>query len=441
MPGLAPSPTREIDVLYFVEHRDRELETAALVARTLRSRYGLSVAVIPIEYKTYQALYRWKPNTVVAPFGISAETFPMSVYWRVYGGSIGYVNIACEQILSTFFAGPKAPNDSFAREFVTHCAWNDQFVDWLKQNGVLPERIATTGSPQHVLYRDRYAGLHRSKRELAADFGLDASQRWILLPLNYGGAFLPDELRKGMLHRGFDESDLESYIEYCRRSMDESVRWVAAAAETMPEMTFVFRPRPVETESSYLELLASTLGTIPSNVKVIKGLAVRDWIIASDMVISSHSTTLLDAAAAGRRVGMLHPFEMPDRLKHEWMDLIPRISSSQDLKDLIEEPDLNPPPEAVAFAEERFGLASGDAIDNLAAVISAEASRPRPGARPQLDLLQRARLRYVLMREVARRRLALAGLPIGPMKSWRHDWFRPEDITEIQRRVVPAEKV
>ena len=63
------------------------------------------------------------------------------------------------------------------------------------------------------------------------------------------------------------------------------------------------------------------------NIAIIKAESAREWILASDHVISSHSTTLIEAAIAGKPVHLFSPEPFPGALKAEWHDLIPLLDN------------------------------------------------------------------------------------------------------------------
>ena len=67
---------------------------------------------------------------------------------------------------------------------------------------------------------------------------------------------------------------------------------------------------------------------VPARMHFIKEKSVREWIMASDMVISSLSTSLVEAAIAGKPAYLLEPYPCPEFLQVDWQDYITTISTA-----------------------------------------------------------------------------------------------------------------
>ena len=68
-PGPWPSMYSDgpvVDVLLFVEHRDRELEVVASIAQLLRERHGLSVAIASTLFDALLSAVSVRPRVVVS---------------------------------------------------------------------------------------------------------------------------------------------------------------------------------------------------------------------------------------------------------------------------------------------------------------------------------------------------------------------------------------
>jgi hypothetical protein len=60
---------------------------------------------------------------------------------------------------------------------------------------------------------------------------------------------------------------------------------------------------------------------------ISKAETVRDWILASDVVVSSYSTSLIEASIAGKPAYIVEPVAWPESLRQDWHQLAPRLTS------------------------------------------------------------------------------------------------------------------
>lgn len=88
--------------------------------------------------------------------------------------------------------------------------------------------------------------------------------------------------------------------------------------------------------------------------------------MASDVVVSSYSTSLIEAAIAHKPIVMLAPKPFPEYLHSDWYDLVPTAASLGEFLAMIDNdnPDLTWAPLA-SWAEEEM-MSCGDSISNLA---------------------------------------------------------------------------
>jgi len=96
-----------------------------------------------------------------------------------------------------------------------------------------------------------------------------------------------------------------------------------------------------------------------------KAETVRDWILASDVVISSYSTSLIEAAVACKPIYMVEPVPIPESLQCDWYEFVPRIYASAEFKEACLALTENGDHELRRWTEESM-LANGDPITGLA---------------------------------------------------------------------------
>jgi len=135
----------------------------------------------------------------------------------------------------------------------------------------------------------------------------------------------------------------------------------------------------------------------------IKDETVREWILASNVVISSYSTTLIEAAVASRPSYMAEPIPIPDSLQYDWYQHVPRVTSLDQFKRAcLSSNGEEVASELRAWAEARM-LSNGDPISNLADLIR-ELAANRENQRPTHQNRPESTIRRCLAAVAQRRR-------------------------------------
>ncbi len=433
---------KHIDVVYFVEHVARELDIACAVRHRFQQRTGGTMEILGIGGDLAAALKRYHPRAVALPFCTSIDDFGVADVVRAWPEA-RYLNLSFEQVLGKTQKRAKAPRDHFARHRVLHLAWGEFFARFLEDAGVPREHIVVNGNPTYALYQPPYQAYYGDpRRELAQRYGLDPEKRWAFIPENYGWAFFSDRLVRDRIRRGFDPDDAYRYRDFARRSLKEAARWWVEAT-AVPQVEVVVRPRPAIPRELFVRTMEESVGNIPDMLHIIKEGSVREWLFASDVVFSSYSTTLLEAAITRKPLYMLAPHPFPDFLYAEWYPLAETVESGDAFVDVLTRPRLENNWQPLEAWVRRNMMSNGDAIANLAALL-AKMVDGRQGAPPPLDVA--AAIRQTPVQEVAFRArkmgwgaLYWASKAVGGELFKKH-WMAHEDDrlspVEIQRRTA-----
>jgi len=364
-----------VDVLYFIEHRARELDIACTVTALLQSEYKLSVQLASIAINRASTLERFRPKVVVLPYCTWIKDMGLEQivgHWP----NAKYIDLAFEQVLGQTQKAFKAPRDVFARQHVVHGAWGKFFAEYLKESGVVGRNVVVIGNPSLALYRPPYRQYFDQQREALADcYGLDIEMRWVFIPENYGWAFFNDKLLRERIRRGFNRQHAYQYRQFALQSLRAAAEWWARAAQE-ERAEIIVRPRPAIPKESFVAQVTEAVEDIPPSLHFIKEGTVREWILASEVVHSSYSTTLLEAAVAHKPIYMLAPLPFPDFLHADWYALVDQIESYADFAASIDSQDHNNW-EALEGWVNQTMLAEGDAIENIAALIASVARGER----------------------------------------------------------------
>jgi surface carbohydrate biosynthesis protein len=313
---------KKYDVVFFIEHKDRELESVKLVVETLRD-LGVSCVILSIYFHAYK-LYSVQARLYVFPFVISEVDWPISIVHAMYGDRVNYLNMNWEQLLSRANINYKKPRTKFSQEKVKHITWDLNFKKHLLDCGVLESNIRVTGNPANSLLVSMLKRGEQWKEKLANEFGIDATKKIIFLPMNYAWAFASDSLIKAKIENGYPESEAWKYREYSHKCLKEFTYFIQKIS-LMGDYEVIIRPHPSISEEQYENVFISQLGFIPSNIFINKSYSIREWIIASDIVGSSWSTSVWDAYNIGKPVFLFTPHKVPDFIYVWWYDKVANI--------------------------------------------------------------------------------------------------------------------
>ena len=371
---------QKVDVVYFIEHAARELDVACVV-KSLLARQGIQMEICSIVSGLDVSLSNWRPKVVAIPYGTSVKDWNLEQIVSEWGDAY-YINLSFEQVLGKTQKSFKAPRDQFARQHLLYTAWGDFFVDYLREHAVPAGNIVVVGNPALALYTLPYRNYYAQARaELAQFFGLSPERRWVFVPENYGWAFFKDNNVRDRIRRGFPANDAFRYRDFALASLKEAAIWWREAAK-LDGIELIVRPRPAIPTGNFRTAMLEFAKDIPEHLHIIKHGTVREWTLASDLVFSSYSTTLLDAALADKPVYMLTPYPIPDFLYADWYDLTAKVSSFPAFTAAIQTDPLDFNGSALQNWVKQRMMDRGDAIVNLLDLIASVVRGEQPQAAP-----------------------------------------------------------
>jgi hypothetical protein len=152
--------------------------------------------------------------------------------------------------------------------------------------------------------------------------------------------------------------------------MAELVRWcqVLAAAG---EAEVIFRPRPATSIAELTAFVAETLDGQSPAFRIVKDRSAREWVLASDVVASSYSTVLIEAALAGKALLRAAPEPTPAGLRYDWCDLAPEAAEQAAFLDACRRADPSSGDALRQWTEETF-FPAGDPVERLVQTIADE---------------------------------------------------------------------
>jgi len=323
------------DILILVEHVARELDIACLIKCILENKFHYRVHISSLPYYRYtKPVDGFSPSVIVTPFFYSIDSFHV-VLGEFPEASVA--NLGYEQIFQNINENLKSPKDIPAKEYVMHHVWSEHSRDYLAHFGVRDQNLIINGNLSYSLYKEPYKNYFRKREELALEFQLDPRSRWVLIPENYAAAFYSDANIRERITKGINEDEVVHYRDFARNSLATVVKWISLTLTTY-NGELIFRPRPAVPIQEMKTFFLNIESDLPKNLHMNKKYSVKEWILASDVVISSYSTTLIEASIAGKPIYMLEPILFPHYLQAPWYGMVDRISSLENFKEALQYP-------------------------------------------------------------------------------------------------------
>lgn len=336
----------------FIEHRDRELEVVTDIARTLRERHGLKVAIASAIYHPMLAAALLRPKVVVSTSLAQGPGFVTEIFRSIYGDRATYVYLNWEQVLSPLNVEYRRPRDLTTKNIAKHFAWGREFADFLAASGVKQDNIIVTGKPSLAVLkqkatRDRAA----LKRQTGAAYGLDPARRWLFFPLTCHFAFFSEYHIKSRVGIGSDEQTVLTHRRYVNETVNTIFRWAADWGTTAHAAgtQVIMRPHPSVSKAQYEERFGELLGRVPPHIHITKELTAHDWLVMSDGCYTNYSSLALDGNAIDVPSYLIEPEPFPSFLEAGWFEGLPRLTTQQQFNAALAHPEVMPRTPALEY--------------------------------------------------------------------------------------------
>jgi surface carbohydrate biosynthesis protein len=326
---------KKIDVIFLFEKASRELDIICFLKIMLEEK-KISVEIVQQNTQSKEAIHKYIPKVVVLPFCYQNRS--NNQYFRHWRAA-KYISLNWEQFLYEGNKIAKTPRGNFATQNVIHCAWTEGYKALLKDCGVKVENIKIIGSLPLSILDQKYKDYIKNKDEISEKYNIESNKKWIFFPENFGWAFYEKNMLDQMINDGQHPNDVMQMKKFSTKSFYESMKWINKLIQEK-DVIVILRPRPatsiLDVEKKLLEFSIDK----PKNLYIIKELTVKDWIHSSDIVVSSYSTTLIEAAVLNKNVLMLTPLNLPDILTQIWHPYVQKCKTYEELAVEIENQEI-----------------------------------------------------------------------------------------------------
>jgi len=284
---------RDVDILIFLEHLNRELDTALLL-KTLLSERGYSVKLASVFFDLWESVATLRPDLLVVPWAYS-EVRKYCRFSPQQAKGLRILNLHHEQLgVESYLESHMAPSGEAEKVF--HLAWGERFERILGSRGIPDRLIFRAGSPRLDFLRPDMRSFNPDRETLAAIHGLDPAKRWILVVGNFSIVSVSERFIRGKVRQG--RHDYPAHVERIRSLYRMTLDWMERLAEEQRDFEIIYRPHPAE---RLTEDLVDRAGRV-CNLRLIADRPLDDWILQAASVFVWSSTSSVDALAADKPV-------------------------------------------------------------------------------------------------------------------------------------------
>ena len=343
---------KNIDVIIFYEHVNREYESVNELKKTL-SLKGVTSIIIPVHYNKYINLFFWKPKLILMPFLYDKNIDLHLMYEKLYG-KIKVVNLASEQILDSQTILSHLPKDSYSIN-ATHCAWSTKYKDSLLNVGVKNEDIWLIGNP-----RIDAGLLINPKRKM----------KYILIPTSFARTFISDSYINKIR---VDKNIYLRRVEHAKKARDNFFKLVYKLSKIFDNEIYVLRPHPNVNIENYLKsfLIINSIDKLPINIKINPSGSIYSALSTAKLVISWFSTTIVESYLFGVKHVVYDPLDDRSYSSNDLFQFYP-INKENELINILKNKDFcfKENNKVQEYISENIGIVDKKSILRLASNLS-----------------------------------------------------------------------
>lgn len=319
--------TKVVDFIFLVEHEDRERFLVQRIAEELKLM-NCSSLILSMEFYGH-LIDSVTAKCIVIPYAISSDTWPIN-FIKKFAVNAKVISLNWEQLLSESNKDFKKPKDKFIWDSVMHLAWSSSYKNFLEQSGVLSQNIEVIGNPLTQALFEFVNENSDVKVKIQKKYSLDLRKKNIFFPMNYGWAFYSDKTILCKIKQGYNANVAYQYRDYSQDCLERFCLFIKDLV-LLNELNIIIRPHPSISVEQYQCVFNRIAPEVLDKIVISKEYTIKEWISISDIVSSSWSTSVWDAANIGKKVFLFTPFARPDWLNTWWNDLVPNIQSVADI--------------------------------------------------------------------------------------------------------------
>lgn len=323
----------KIDVLFFIEHKDREMETAQEIILELKKTNNLKCIIASTVYHPVLAVLKYRPKIIITPstaFGLGS---PGWLFYQSFKDKPLFINLNYEQFISSWKGKYKSAKHEVSLNKQIQFTWGNYFQNFLIETRTKKENVIITGRPLFSILKKKYFGKN-FKKELANTCNLDYKKNWNFIALTDGLAFVKENKILNIVNSGANEKGLRAHIDHVKGTIKEVLIWINSIKNLSNEL-FILRPHPSISISEYKKIILDYIGVMPSNLILSKDFTAQKWIVSSERFFTNYSTLTMDARVLEKEFYIFQPIGKLESEDYWWCNNGVNLSTFNDFKSLF----------------------------------------------------------------------------------------------------------
>lgn len=323
----------ELDFLIIYEHKVRELENMCLIKYELDKR-GYKVLIKHVEdlesLEAVKPIYHTKVLLTMACYRNS------TLEWHAKDF------VSFDKVIDMQWENIVYPKDEKAGVFknytgigkdVVRVSWGESNRKRLLEAAHMdPGNIKLVGHVGMDFLRDELKGYYRSKEDLFGEYGLPMDKKVLLFASPFYADNLSEKYITEMCSRHGE--DWRDYYDFMMKSERTILEWMERLCQERDDILIIYRPHPGHIGRHMAEVAKRC-----ENFKVISELSVKQWIIASDIIYTGNSSTIVEAFFAGKMCHLLFPYEVTEGYEHHLISKGRKITTYEAFNRTVEDTD------------------------------------------------------------------------------------------------------
>ncbi len=318
---------KKVDILFFVEHKDRELEITKEICKEIKiSNQNISIKVASLIFHTFFCIIFYTPKVVITPSPAFGWGSVSRIFNFIYGDKIKFINLNYEQYVGEWESKLKLNWHKVSKKKQFHFCWHEDFKNKIISMGVTPENVRTTDRPHDWLVMNKYKNTDKLmlKKTISEECKISNKKKWIFIAMTDGIAFLNRNKINQVVGRGVPEDKFLKNISIIKEQITELFKWIKKYQSDNENAIFILRPHPSVGKEDYLNFIQKRNIEIPNNFHIEKRFNASDWIYVADFYVTNYSTLSLDAKTFKKNASYIDPISCPSPYKYWWLDSINR---------------------------------------------------------------------------------------------------------------------
>lgn len=313
---------KKIDVLFYVEHVNREMETVKKIIEELNKNRELRIGIASTAFSMGLSKIIYSPKIVVSPWAYIDKDVKRLLSFPFQNPNI--INLHHEQI------GNENTQDYFvpkglAKE-VYHVSWGRNYSNLLRKNQIDNQKIKEVGSVRMELASD----IRYKREDLKKCFNkeIDINKKWILFISSFSWKKIDVLMKENFKKRGLKY--IEKFQSVSEKSYQKTLEYIEYFLKKNPDIEYIYRLHPSEQKDEKLEFLEKKY----KNFYINKDYEVKEWIYNSDYIDLWISTSLNEIVSLNKKFRIIRPVELDSKLEINYFKNLKKVESQIDFLNL-----------------------------------------------------------------------------------------------------------